>query len=138
MALRSGDNAAISSRVNFPAVRASLKRQLVARFVHETNRHGRWRTLEPTLIDAIIDAYVMPDGIAALLSNPEVIRNIKSPREFHFAASNNERTWKVKYVFFSGPRSFVVERDGITLRFHFTGLAWQLYDLDLGLTPEPH
>jgi hypothetical protein len=42
----------------------------------------------------------------------------------------------VKYAFFTGPRSFVVDRDGIKLRFHFTASGWQLHDLDLGLTDE--
>ena len=137
VALQSGDNAAISSRVNFPAVRASLKRQLVARFAQETNRRGRWRMIGPTLIDAIVDTYITPDGIATLLSNPEALKNMKSPGTFHFRPGNSGHLWKVKYAFFSGPRSFVVDRDGIHLRFHFTGLGWQLYDLDLGLTPEP-
>jgi hypothetical protein len=137
VALQSGDNAAIGSRVNLPAVRASLKRQLIARFAQETNPRGRWRILGPRLIDAIIDTYITPDGIAALLSNPEALKNMKSPRAFHFAPGNSGHPWKVKYAFFSGPRSFVVDRDGIQLRFHFTGSGWQLYDLNLGLTPEP-
>lgn len=137
VAIRSGDNVAISSRVDFTAVRSSLKKQLVARFALETNRRGRWSSLGPTLIDAVVDAYVTPDSIAALLSNPEVLKNMKSPRDFHFTPGNKGRSWKVQYAFFSGPRSFVVARDGIQLRFHFTGLGWQLYDLDLGLTPEP-
>src|SRR5438445_6764734 len=70
VAIRSGDSAAISSRVDFPAVRASLKKQLVSRFVHASAGHKRWANLGPTLIDAIIDAYATPEGIAALVSNP--------------------------------------------------------------------
>ena len=136
-AIQSGDSAAISSRVDFPAVRASLKNQLVARFAQQMNRRGRWHMLGPTLINAIVDTYITPDGIAALLSNPETLKTMKSPRAFHFAPGNSGHPWQVKYAFFSGPRSFVVDRDGIQLRFHFTGLGWQLYDLDLGLTPEP-
>jgi Protein of unknown function (DUF2939) len=66
IAVRSGDSAAISSRVDFPAVRASLKTQLVARFAHATTGHKRWSKLGPTLIDAIVDAYATPDGIVAL------------------------------------------------------------------------
>jgi len=132
-ALRSGDSAAISSRMDFPAVRASLKKQLVARFADATTGHKRWSNLGPTLIDAIIDAYVTPEGIAALLSNPEALRNLKSPREFRFELGKNEDFSKVKYAFFTGPRSFVVDRDGIKLRFHFTASGWRLHDLDLGL-----
>src|SRR5207248_4029983 len=119
-AVRSRDAAGISSCVDFPSVRASLKRQLVARFANPTSTHKRWSNLGPTLIDAIIDAYVTPDGIAALLSNPEALKNLKSPRQFHFTLGDNADLSKVKYAFFSGPRVFVVDRDGIKLRFHFT------------------
>jgi Protein of unknown function (DUF2939) len=137
-AVQSRDPAAISTRVDFPAVRASLKRQLVARFANRTSSHNRWSNLGPTLIDAIIDAYVTPEGIAALLSNPEALKNLKTPREFHFELGKSENLWKVKYAFFTGPASFVVNRDGIKLRFHFTASGWQLHDLDLGLTDEKH
>jgi hypothetical protein len=71
VAMRSGDSAAIASRVDFPAVRASLKKQLIARFASATTSHKRWVNLGPTLIDAIVDAYATPDGIAALLSIQE-------------------------------------------------------------------
>src|ERR1043166_1797330 len=135
-AVQSRGAAAISARVDFPAVRASLKRQLVARFANKTSGHKRWSNLGPTLIDAIIDVYVTPEGIAALLSNPEALKNLKAPREFHFELGKNVNLSKVKYAFFTGPRSFVVDRDGIKLRFHFTTSGWQLYDLDLGLTEE--
>jgi hypothetical protein len=136
VAIRSRDAAAISSRVDFPAVRASLKRQLVVRFAKATSTHKRWSNLGPTLIDAIIDAYVTPDGIAALLSNPEALKNLKAPRQFRFTFGNNPNLSKVKYAFFTGPRSFLAAEDGIKLRFHFTGAGWLLYDLDLGLTEE--
>src|SRR6476661_3689789 len=133
-AVQSRDATAISSRVAFPAVRASLKRQLVARFANKTSGHKRWNNLGPTLIDAIIDAYVTPEGIAMILSNPEALKNLKTPRDFNFTLRKPINVWKVKYAFFTGPRSFVVDRDGIKLRFHFTGSGWQLYDLELGLT----
>jgi Protein of unknown function (DUF2939) len=134
VAVRSGDSAAISSRVDFPAVRASLKKQLVARFAHAAAGHKRWGKLGPTLIDAIVDAYATPDGIAALLSNPGALKNLQAPREFRFSTGKNVNWWKVKYAFFTSPRSFVVDREGIKLRFRFTGLGWQLNDLDLGLS----
>jgi Protein of unknown function (DUF2939) len=138
LAIQSRDAAAISARVDFAAVRASLKKQLVARFANHAGSHKRWSNLGPTLIDALVDAYVTPEGIAALLSNPEALKNLKAPREFYFTVGKNVNWSNVKYAFFSGPRSFVVERDGIKLRFHFTGSRWLLYDLDLGLAAEPH
>jgi hypothetical protein len=132
-AIRSRDASAISKRVDFPAVRGSLKKQLVERFAKRTNSHKRWSNLGPTLIDAIIKAYVTPEGIAALLSNPETLKNLKAAREFHFELGKNEDLSKVKYAFFTGPGTFVVDRDGIKLRFHFTGVGWHLYDVDLSL-----
>src|ERR1043166_8291103 len=133
-AVQSRDAAAINSRVDFPAIRASLKRQLVTRFAKHTDSHKRWGNLGPTLIDAIIDAYVTPEGITALLSNPEALKNLKAPREFHFEFGKNLDLLKMKYGFFNGPRSFVVDHDGIKLTFHFTGSGWQLHDLDLGFS----
>jgi hypothetical protein len=110
----------------------------VTRFANQTTSHKRWINLGPTLIDAIIDAYVTPEGIAALLSNPEALKNLKTPREFHFQFGKNEDLSKVKYAFFTGPRNFVVDRDGIKLWFHFTLSGWRLHDLDLGLAEQNH
>src|SRR5216117_165071 len=131
-ALRSGDSAAVSSHVDFSAVRASLKKQLVMRFASATASHKRWANLGPTLIDAIIDAYATPDGIAALLSNPAALRNLQTPQQFRFTTGKSVNWLKVKYAFFTGPRTFVVDREGIKLRFRFIGLGWRLNDLDLG------
>jgi DUF2939 family protein len=132
-AVQSRNAAAISSRVDFPAVRASLKKQLVERFARHDGTQKRWMNLGPTLIDAIIDAYITPEGIAALLSNPETLKNLKTPRDFHFEFGKNENWSKVKYAFFTGPRSFLVDRDGVELTFYLSGSGWKLHDINLGL-----
>jgi hypothetical protein len=119
--------------MDFPAIRASLKKQLVARFTQRKTGHKWWGNLGPTLIDAIVDAYVTPEGIAALISNPEALKSLKHPQQFRFPTGKAEDWSKVKHAFFTGPCTFVVERDGIKLRFRFRGLGWKLYDLDLGL-----
>jgi hypothetical protein len=133
-ALRSGDSAALSSRMDFPAIRASLKKQLVARFAQRTKSHKRWNDLGPTLIDAIVDAYITPEGIAALISNPEVLKNLRHPQELRFPVGKTEDWSKVKHAFFTGPRTFGVDREGIKLRFRFTGFGWKLYEVDVGLS----
>ena len=119
--------------MDFPAIRASLKKQLIKRFAQGTPGNKWWSDLGPTLIDAIVDAYVTPEGIAALISNPEVVKSLKHPQQFRFPSGKAEDWSKVKRAFFTGPRTFVVDREGIRLRFRFTGLSWKLYDLDLGL-----
>ena len=120
--------------MDFPAIRASLKKQLVARFTQGTTGHKWWNDLGPTLIDAIVDAYVTPEGIAALISNPGVLKNLKHPRQFQFRTGKIEDWSKIKHAFFTGPRIFVVDREEIKLRFRFTGSGWKLYNLDLGLS----
>ena len=84
-------------------------------------------------MDTIIDAYVTPEGIATLISNPENLRNLRHPQEFRFPTGKTEDWSKVKHAFFTGPRTFVVAREGIKLQFRFTASGWKLYDLDLGL-----
>src|SRR6266571_8808937 len=131
VAVRSGDSAAINSRVDFPAIRASLKKQLAARFTHATTSHKRWSKLGPTLIDAVVDAYATPDGLAVLISNPGALKDLRTPQQFPTGKAVN---WpKVKYAFFTSPRTFVVDREGIKLRFRLKGLCWRLNELDLDL-----
>ena len=131
VALRSGDTAAISARVDFPAVRESLKKQLIARFSHAGTGHKRWSKLGPTLIDALVDAYATPDGLAMLIANPSALRDLQLPQQAPTVKGVN---WsRLRYAFFTSPRTFVVDREGIKLRFRFIGLRWRLNDLDLGL-----
>jgi Protein of unknown function (DUF2939) len=119
--------------MDFTSIRASLKKQLVARFAQGITTHKWWNDVGPTLIDAIVDAYVTPEFIATLISNPEVLKNLRHPQQFRFPTGKTEDWSKAKHAFFTGPRTFVVDRDGIKLRFRFTGSRWKLYDLDLGL-----
>ena len=112
-----------------------MKKQLVARFAQTNANHKRWSSLiGPTLIDTIVDAYVTPEGLAALLSDPQALKSLQSPQQFHFSTGKGEGTSKVRYAFFTGPRTFLVDREELKLRFHFTGTGWKLTDLDLGLT----
>jgi DUF2939 family protein len=132
-AVRAGDNAAIRSRVDFPAVRASLKKQLVARFARATSGHNRWINIGPTLIDVMVDAYVTPEGIAALVSNPGALKNLQAPQRFHIQTGKNADLSKFRYAFFTGPRTFMVDRAGMKLQFRFEGFGWRLTDMELGL-----
>jgi Protein of unknown function (DUF2939) len=131
VALRSGDTAAINAYVDFPEIRQSLKRQLLARFSRVSTGHKRLSQLGPSLIDMIVDAYATPDGLAALLANPKGLSDLRAPQII--ATGKGVDLSKVKLAFFTGPRTFVVDRDGIKLRFRFRHLRWRLDDLDLGL-----
>jgi hypothetical protein len=144
VALRSGDAAALNARVDFPAVRQSLKAQLVAYFSpdktgerHIKNKRlaGLVTALRPTLVDALVDAYVTPDGLAALIADPNAVKRMRAPQSAQQSHAFKSVDWsKVRYAFFTSPRVFVVDREGIKLRFRFTGFGWRLNKLDLGLS----
>lgn len=139
-ALQAGDAAAITGRVDFPAVRESLKKQLAARFFSaaigdkrfEHNRLGRLAAeVGPALINTLVDAYVTPDGLAALIADPNAVKERRPPQQPRFGKGFD---WsKVKYAFFTSPRVFVVNWEGTKLRFRFEGLHWRLNKVDLGL-----
>jgi hypothetical protein len=141
VALRSNDTAALSTRVDFPGVRESLKKQLIARFSRATiaetpiknKRLARLaRSITPEFIDVILDAYVTPEGLRALITDPKAVKEIHSPQQLHFRQPVD---WsKVRYAFFTSPRVFVVNLEGVKLRFRLTGLRWRLDKVDLGLS----
>ena len=67
-----------------------------------------------------------------LIANPSALRDLQFPQQA--PTGKGGLNWsKLGYAFFTSPRTFVVDREGIKLRFRFTRLRWRLNDLDLGL-----
>ncbi len=131
-ALRSGDAAAVAARVDFPAVRESLKKQLITRFSATASGHNQLRKFGPSVIDALVEAYVTPEGLALILANPDLIREPRRPEKLSGASERVDWS-KARHAFFIGPRTFVVDWEGIKLRFRFRPMGWRLDDLDLCL-----
>jgi hypothetical protein len=145
-AVRAGNRQGVSSHVDFPALRDSLKRELRARFyppvpTEKPKKKDRLRDflqgMAPSLIDTLVDAYITPDGVAALLADPHI--SITTSPE-NVGASTNLSTarhnidWsKVHYAFFTGPRDFLVDANGTKLRFRFGRAGWLLREIDLPL-----
>ena len=140
-ALRAHDLDALAARVDFPAVRASFKQQVRDHFLgklanKKTNRIAQIITSsEPSLLDQLVDAYVTPEGIAALISNPAPIKSATSfPSPPTFQADRPAIDWsKFGHAFFTGPRDFAVDHEGLKLRFRLNGVGWRLHTLDLQL-----
>jgi hypothetical protein len=140
--IRANDLAALAERVDFPEVRTSLKKQIRDHFVGVTQLKKSTDALTqilaasgPSLFDQIIDAYVTPDGLATIISNPAPIRNANSLSALSsFGVQRKEIDWsKARSAFFTSPRDFAVDHEGITLRFRFNGLGWKLRETDLNL-----
>ena len=89
------------------------------------------RSVTPEFINTLVDVYVTPDGLRALLSDPKAVREIRSPQQLHI---DRPIDWsKIRYAFFTSLRVFVVDAEGVKLRFCFMGFRWRLKKIDLGL-----
>ena len=140
-ALRAHDLDALAARIDFDDVRGSLKRQIRDHFVGVLAKKKKDRlsqflaaaTGDP--LGQLIDMYVTPEGLAAIISNPRPIKNASSMAALPSPGdSPGQVNWSVaRHAFFTGPRDFAVEHEGIKLRFRFSGLSWKLHALDLEL-----
>jgi hypothetical protein len=79
-AAKAGDAAALEKRVDFPALRGSLKDELNARMRAEVREQLRGEDpglaalgmiLAPSLMDSAVDVFVTPDAVAAMVSSAE-------------------------------------------------------------------
>ena len=140
-ALRARDMGALSARIDFPAVRGSLKQQIREKFLKmgATKKHRRLAqflmSAEPSLLDQLVDAYVTPEGLADLIEDPGSIKSATSlPSPQRPAGAHQRINWlNTRYAFFTGPRDFAVEHEGIILRFRLDGISWRLRTIDLQL-----
>jgi len=142
-ALRAHNMDALAARVDFDAVRGSLKQQIRDHFLgvlakKKKDRLAQFLTASTdNPLDRLIDAYVTPEGLASIISDPAPLRNASSLSSLPGVdGSRKEIDWsKAGQAFFTSPRNFAVEHQGIKLRFRFTGLGWKLHTLDLQLPP---
>jgi DUF2939 family protein len=140
-ALRGHDMDALAARVDFDAVRGSLKQQIRDHFLgvlakKKKDRLAQFLTSSADPLDRLIDAYVTPEGLAAIISDPAPLKNASSISSLPGVdgSARREIDWsKARHAFFTSPRDFAVDHEGIKLRFRFNGLGWKLHALDLQL-----
>ena len=144
--LRAHDLDGLSARVDFDAVRGSLKQQIRDHFLGALAKNKKKDRLAQFLTAAagdplgqLIDMYVTPEGLAAIISNPAPIKNASSISSLpSLSDSPRQIDWSVlRGAYFTGPRDFAVEREGIKLRFRFNGFGWKLHAIDLQLIESP-
>jgi hypothetical protein len=141
-ALRAHDMDALAARVDFDAVRGSLKQQIQEKFLgvlvkKKKNRLAEFLTSSgQNPLDQLIDAYVTPEGLASIISDPAPLKNASSLSSLpSVSGSRRQIDWsKAHTAFFTSPRDFVLDHEGIKLCFRFTGLGWKLHALDLQLS----
>jgi hypothetical protein len=141
-ALRTHDMDSLSARVDFNAVRGSLKQQIRDHFLGVLAKKKKDRLAQFLAanvgdpLDQLIEAYVTPEGLAAIISDPAPLKNASSLSTLPGinGAQPREIDWsKFRHAYFTSPRDFAVEHEGIKLRFRFETQGWKLHDLDLQL-----
>ena len=145
-ALKAGDQEQFASRVDFRAVRESLKKQLKAKLAEgranepkkEKSLLGLSDQFAPRLIDTLVEAYVTPSGLAALLADAKNVNAARAAGSNAAAAPNPGAVAQtqevrdklgfssVRYAFFTGARDFLIDVDGTKLRFRFSKFRWTL------------
>ncbi|MDQ6809194.1 MAG: DUF2939 domain-containing protein [Verrucomicrobiota bacterium] len=148
-ALKTGDTKALSARVDFGQVRAAMKEQLRAHFFPDQAAPKKLKrnrldaiisSFGPSLVDQLVDAFLTPDGLAALIVHPQIVSATSQPSApsvGHGASSARpEVGWSnVRYAFFTGSTEFMLDLNGTRLHFHFAGFGWRLHQVDLPLAP---
>jgi hypothetical protein len=141
--LESNDRSRMERYVDFVAVRTSLKQQLRGKLPPSDPAKkpdlfsGLVERFAPALIDQLVDAFVTPDGLAALIADPQLAQRAKEkdPSALARAGTADRRldTSEVRYAFFCGPRDFLVDVQGMKLWFSFSRWRWILRDVELPL-----
>jgi hypothetical protein len=140
-ALRTHDMNALASRVDFDAVRGSLKQQIRDHFLGVLAKKKKDRLAQfltaatDNPLDRLIDAYVTPEGLAAIISDPAPLKTASSLSSLPgVGGPRKEIDWsKARHAFFTSPRDFALDHEGIKLCFRFNGLGWKLRAVDLQL-----
>lgn len=111
-AARAGDATALEQRVDFPALRDSLKAEMNARMRAEVREELRGEDrglaalgmiLAPTLMDSAVDVFVTPDAVAAMVSSAEA----PGPDQDRTSPGEGDPDIQRSYGF-RGPNTFVV------------------------------
>ena len=158
-ALKAGDQQRFEKMVDFRSVRESLKKQFKAKLAEgkpaateQPKKEPSLLTLSdqfaPRLIDTLVDAYVTPAGLAALLAD---VKNANAPGVGGGGSANaggadagataqSEEVrarlgWgSVRYAFFTGARDFMIDVDGTKLSFRFSKARWILKTVEPDLS----
>jgi hypothetical protein len=138
-ALRAHDMDALAARIDFEDVRGSLKRQIRDHFMGVLAKKKKDRIAQLLTaaggdpLGQLIDMYITPEGLAAIISDPKPIKNASSLSSLpHLGDSPARIDWSfARHAFFTGPRDFAVEHEGIKLRFRCDLSGWKLHGLDL-------
>lgn len=139
-AVAAGDKAEMGERVDFPAVRESLKTQFRMQFMaelakdEENNAFAAFGlALANAVIEPLIDSFVSPDGMKALVERGKLERPNGGDQTAP-AEPANSNDWNIERDGLSTFRATPMMDIGEprpTLIFRRDGLSWDLVDIEI-------
>ncbi len=140
-ALIEGDKEELTERIDFPAVKDSLKSQVKARMMAEMAKEkdnpfaGFGMMMANAMIDPLIDGIVSPDGLKTLALNGRLQARADEQGE---AAGARTVEWTIERDgfdrFHASPKVDPGET-GPKLSFRRDGIGWKLVDIEVPQNP---
>jgi hypothetical protein len=138
-AFLAGDSSKLADLVDFPALRDSLKEQVATILTQQTKESSDSNQspfsaltafVGPAFLNRAVDMYCTPDAIADFVKkNNRVQSNHPS---FIKIPGPSDLDWsKLKNFSFTGPTSFRIGTNHVTLFARLEGFGWKVYRLEV-------
>jgi len=138
-AFLAGDSNKLANLVDFPALRDSLKEQFATILNQQTKESSNSNQspfaaltafIGPAFLNQAVDTYCTPDAIAGFVKkNNEAQSNTHS---FLKIPGPSDLDWsKLKNFAFTGPASFRIGTNHITLFARLEGIGWKVYRMEV-------
>jgi hypothetical protein len=138
-AFLAGDSAKLANLIDFPALRDSLKEQVATILTQQTKESSDSNQspfaaltafVGPAFLNRAVDMYCTPDAIADFVKKNDQAQS--KTRSFIKIPGPSDLDWsKLKNFSFTGPISFRIGTDHITLFARLEGFAWKVYRLEV-------
>jgi len=138
-AFLAGDSDKLSNLVDFSALRESIKEQLTVLITEQSKANADSNQspfaaltafVGPAFLNRAVDMYCTPESIAGFVKKNNQVKN--NSHSFIKIPSPSDLDWsKLRHFSFTGPTSFRIGTDHITLFARLEGFAWKLYRLEV-------
>jgi hypothetical protein len=138
-AFLAGDSSKLANLVDFPALRDSLKEEVATILTQQTkespdSNQSPFAALTafvgPTFLNRAVDMYCTPDAIADFVKKNGQVKS-KTPSFIKIPGPSDLDWSKLKNFSFTGPTSFRIGTNHITLFARLEGFGWKVYRLEV-------
>jgi hypothetical protein len=138
-AFLAGDSSKLANLVDFPALRDSLKEEVATILTQQTKESSDSNQnpfaaltafVGPTFLNRAVDMYCTPDAIADFVKKNGQVQS-KTPSFIKIPGPSDLDWSKLKNFSFTGPTSFRIGTNHITLFARLEGFGWKVYRLEV-------